>query len=702
MLSCSPSSRIAGSICASVMGLAVLVVPAANAQESACDPPPNTITIQLPKLGLPPDEEGQGWVRPQVWEHHPDSTDDSITIPNGRPIYALIVSGYANNAYLDEMMVYNFTRFLQSKGAYVHYAWWNNLLAPYMARPLHHSQSTPGSLTKNALNFTSAKKAGKKAVPAEDYQFVADAKLMLSAIREHNPGAMIIVVGHSMGGGAVVHLGSQTDVLIDILAPIDPVNNRNYPWAGLAEADAKNHPDYNWTRWRVTRDNFLGYTKLVKDGLQCVPEGPWIRDRTETGSDLFCKAVSNAHAAPQLVFGSNIINLHHRWQNEYLFPFDYKKNYEFGHDQPTNGTTSQKSVAMKKAFNGLVRVKDEGGWPALGDPNAACCTDGDNGVGWGQDGHGEIVGYRGPGNPIPLGVRLRTSPQCGAKCDNLTWPARKLSVLGKWSKGDSKSRVKFLKSLETKPESYKWKHRPISRNMCRVSSGLIKKFKNMNKPPAADADGDQVVECVSSNCGGPGETPVILNGLASSDPDDDALEYNWTWSTGSSTDPVTIALFPNGVHCVTLEVRDPSGHIDRESITVTVQDSAPPLLTVNLCPRLLWPPNHQMKTIEAEVEAQDLCGEVTCLTLVSIVSNQPDYSNECNGDIPNDIQNATFGTPDLKFKLRAERDPLLGDRYYTVTYQATDDSGNQALVSVDVIVPRDEESLEDWEELLDQ
>src|SRR5688572_32687151 len=78
-----------------------------------CDPPrPATFTVTLPKLGLPPDEEGQGWARPPVWEHHPNATDDTITVPNGRPIYALIVSGYASNRDLDELMVYNFARHL--------------------------------------------------------------------------------------------------------------------------------------------------------------------------------------------------------------------------------------------------------------------------------------------------------------------------------------------------------------------------------------------------------------------------------------------------------------------------------------------------------------------------------------------------------------------------------------------------------------
>src|SRR5205809_1082922 len=173
-------------------------------QAADCNPPPGpTFTVFLPKVGVPPDEEGQRWVRPPVWEHLPDATDDSITVPNGRPIYVLIVSGFGSNKYLDQLMTYNFARHLMARGAYVHYAWWNNLLAPYMQRPLHHLQSHPGGISFKALgDFQTAADASTKAAPGEDYQFVADAMLFLSAIRQNNPSAIIIVVGHSMGGGS--------------------------------------------------------------------------------------------------------------------------------------------------------------------------------------------------------------------------------------------------------------------------------------------------------------------------------------------------------------------------------------------------------------------------------------------------------------------------------------------------------------------
>lgn len=643
-------------------------------------PPPPTFTVDLPKLDLPPDEEGQGWTRPPVWEHLPDATDDSITIPNGRPIYALIVSGYASNRFFDELMVYRFARHLMSQGAYVHYAWWNNLLAPYMERPLHHPQSFPGDLIGNALDFASVDDASQKAAPGEDYQFVADAKRFLTAIREHNPSAMIVVVGHSMGGGAVVHLGSQTDVLVDLLAPIDPVGNRNYPFSGPLSLHGGSFvtQDYNWTRWRVSRDRFLGYKTLVRDGIDCVPDGPWLKDVDETQNVPFCSLLYYYNDAPTLTFGSHIVNLFHRYQQEALFPFDYDAAYPFGHVEPPGGSTSQQAVTTIPAFCGLQRCSDPGGWPEFALTIFGCCATGD-GVGWSNDGHGEIVGYRGPlPLPVPLGVRVGTSPQCGS-CDGLIWPARSVSG-GVWNDGDSALRRSLLQDLETLPIGTQWAHQPVNPDLCLVSGGLIDRFDAMNRPPHAVAGGDQTLECTGQE-----GTQVVLDGTGSSDPESDPLDYTWTWSTGTATGPVATVTLPRGVFCITLTVRDPTGHVAEDVTSVTIQDTTPPDLTLALSPSILWPPNHQMVDIQATVEAQDLCGSVAHLTLVSITSSDADDGHG-DGHTTGDIQGDEPGTLDTSFQLRAERSGNAGIRTYTVTYEATDDAGNRREVSGEVVV----------------
>ncbi len=566
MASFTSSSIASFSVLASA-GLSIFLVNA-NAPAADCGSSSEpTITVHLPKLNAPPDEEGTGWNLPNVWAGHPGAGDDSITVPNGRPIYALIVTGYATNAYLDQMLVYNFARHLQTQGAYVHYSWWNNLLAPYMERPLHYSQSHPGG-NDDILAFSTASQAANKAVPAEDYQFLVDAKLLLNAIRENNPSAMIIIVGHSMGGGAVAHLGAQADVVIDLLAPIDPVGNRNYPWAGIAP----NASDFNWTRWRVTRNKFLGYKSLTWGGIGtgCVPWGPWLKDVNETDNHFLCSGQVYYHNPAAVQFGSNIINLHHRFQKEFLYPFDYQDSYSFGHSKPPGGVTSQSEVSMTPALCGVWPCDDPGGWP-IGGGGALCCPAG-SGVGWANDGHGEIIGYRGPlPNPVGLGVRLRTSPHCGS-CPNQTWPARIYSG-GTWSNGNAAQRVANLKALETLAPGVNWTHRPTNPNLCLVSAGLISRFNTMNKPPVADAGGDLFIEC-----NGCDYAAVLLDGSTSFDPDGDSLQYSWTWSLGSASGPIVDVDLPPGVHCVTLEVKDPSGHIDRNSITVTVSDSSASVL----------------------------------------------------------------------------------------------------------------------------
>ena len=460
-----------------------------------CDTRPEpTFNVVLPKLGFPGDDEGQGWARPKVWgDRDAEASDDIITVPNGRPIYALFVSGYAQNRYLDQTLFYNFARHLMARGAYVHYAWWNNLLAPYLERPLHHNQSHPGNNEDQINPLMTTGDADRKAFPGEDYQFVADASRFLAAIREHNPRAMIIVVGHDMGGASIVHLERNSDTLIDLLAPIDPVGNRNYPWAG----NRPNQHDFNWTRWRATRDTFLGYksARLELNPTRCEPIGPWLKDFNEATADMGCDVF--VHNAPVEGIRQNVINLHHRYQTEFLLPFDYQNAYFFGHNSPPGGTTSQTDVALLPELCGQLRCSEPGGWPILGDRNKECCQDLTDGVSWPRDGHSEVVGYRGPIQTIPLGVRLRTSDQCGNDCSNKTWPGRTQLAGGFWVNGDSASRVQRLKALELLPENSFWPDSPRNPDLCLVSPGLIARFNTINRPPVAHAGTDQTVECSS-------------------------------------------------------------------------------------------------------------------------------------------------------------------------------------------------------------
>ncbi|MFL6291924.1 MAG: choice-of-anchor X domain-containing protein, partial [Thermoanaerobaculia bacterium] len=117
-------------------------------------------------------------------------------------------------------------------------------------------------------------------------------------------------------------------------------------------------------------------------------------------------------------------------------------------------------------------------------------------------------------------------------------------------------------------------------------------------------------------------------------------------------------------------------------------DHTPPALTVNLSPTVLWPPNHQLQQVNATISVTDDQDPHPAVTLVSIVSSEPD-NGLGDGDTPNDVQQADFGTDDRQFLLRAERSGTGPGRVYTVTYEARDAAGNTSQVSVEVTAPHD-------------
>ena len=98
--------------------------------------------------------------------------------------------------------------------------------------------------------------------------------------------------------------------------------------------------------------------------------------------------------------------------------------------------------------------------------------------------------------------------------------------------------------------------------------------------------------------------------------------------------------------------------------------------------------NHKLIPITATITVNDNIDPNPQVVLVSIVSNEPD-DGLGDGDTVNDIQNAVFGVDDRSFMLRAERSAKGTGRIYTVTYRATDASGNSRTVSAQVIVPKD-------------
>jgi hypothetical protein len=143
---------------------------------------------------------------------------------------------------------------------------------------------------------------------------------------------------------------------------------------------------------------------------------------------------------------------------------------------------------------------------------------------------------------------------------------------------------------------------------------------------------------------------------------------------------------------VVLRVRvdgtDNCGASTSDYVLVGVADTTPPEIDVSVSPDSLWPPNHKMHTIQANVTATDNCPGVSYV-LTEITSDEPDNGTG-DGDTVNDIQNADIGTPDLEFDLRSERAGGQDGRIYTVTYTATDGANNSTNDSATVEVAHDQ------------
>ena len=203
-------------------------------------------------------------------------------------------------------------------------------------------------------------------------------------------------------------------------------------------------------------------------------------------------------------------------------------------------------------------------------------------------------------------------------------------------------------------------------------------------PPVANAGPDQNVEC---------GTPVTLDGSASTDPNNDITTYEWFEHFGAA-DQVSLGTgvkltltLAAGTHTITLKVTDATGLSATDDVVITVVDTEPPHVTVALHPGSLWPPNHKMANVHADLHIED-CSPVT-VKLVSVTSSEPDNGTG-DGDTTGDIQGADLGTDDRDFQLRAERAGNGPGRVYTVTYEVTDAGGLTTTATSNVTVPHDQ------------
>lgn len=130
--------------------------------------------------------------------------------------------------------------------------------------------------------------------------------------------------------------------------------------------------------------------------------------------------------------------------------------------------------------------------------------------------------------------------------------------------------------------------------------------------------------------------------------------------------------------------KNPDGTIVTSvEIQFTKVDVAPPTLSITLSPSTIWPPNDKLVPVTASITVKDDYDPQPEIKLESITSSESLAAG--------DIQVAQLGTDDRQFSLTAKRaGSNLAGHIYTITYSATDGSGNKATASATVTVPHDQ------------
>jgi hypothetical protein len=208
------------------------------------------------------------------------------------------------------------------------------------------------------------------------------------------------------------------------------------------------------------------------------------------------------------------------------------------------------------------------------------------------------------------------------------------------------------------------------------------------QPPVANAGPDQVVQCTGNS-----SAQVTLDGSASTDPNNDIVLYEWFEHYGTSEQVLldrgktAEVVLPLGEHVITLRVTDAAGLTSTDDVDINVVDTLPPSVELSFTPSRLWPPNHKLVHVHANLIVHE-CGTYT-VTLESVTSSEPEKGLG-DGDTTDDIQGVDLGTADVDFDLRAERAGGGSGRVYTVTYRVVDNDGVETIATGQVLVPHDQ------------
>ncbi len=154
---------------------------------------------------------------------------------------------------------------------------------------------------------------------------------------------------------------------------------------------------------------------------------------------------------------------------------------------------------------------------------------------------------------------------------------------------------------------------------------LTSPFEFGNNAPEANAGADQTAEC-----SGPAGSSITLDGSGSTDPDGDALTYNWSGPFGSATDETATVALPLGTHTITLTVDDSNGGTATDDVVVTVADTTAPSASATLGGTLLSNGWYQGDVL-VEISATDTCSGVARITYTldgALTIASGDYASE--------------------------------------------------------------------------
>jgi hypothetical protein len=156
--------------------------------------------------------------------------DDAVQLPKGCDIYLLIVSGIGRNRNFNELLFYPLAKYVAEHNGYVHYAWWNNLLQPYMSGPLHPINQNDllglgNPLTANHHPGKRYSRTASLVAPLLGFDDERDFEVYLTECQFTNPSAKPVI-------GSILQIaGSAGCAAVKLVADVffDPQVRRPFP-----------------------------------------------------------------------------------------------------------------------------------------------------------------------------------------------------------------------------------------------------------------------------------------------------------------------------------------------------------------------------------------------------------------------------------------------------------------------------------------